>query len=188
MLESSEINSDTLAVKSNSTAFDQSNIIVKILEDTLLDFIKKIIVDEELKKKYTIVLNDEVLDIINKILSKTPNTFNDIEKSIKEVISDGKINSSDIPQLIILVQSIYQVIYTIKNTKFDEVKIVDVTGKIIKFVIRILVEERKIKVDENNKEVFFKQTDLLVDSCVSLLIFPKTIKPKSCLQSIFCFV
>ena len=86
MLESSEINSDTLAVKSNSTVFDQSNIIVKILEDTLLDFIKKIIVDEELKKKYTIVLNDEVLDIINKILLKTPNTFNDIEKSIKEGI------------------------------------------------------------------------------------------------------
>ena len=185
MSESSEINSVTLDIESNSKAVDQSNIIVKIIEENLLDSIKKIIVDEELKKKYTIVLNDEVLDIINKILLKTPNTFNDIEKSIKEVISDAKINSSDIPQLIILVQSIYQVIYTIKKTKFDESKIADIAGKIIKFVIRILVEERKIRVDENDKEVFFKQTDLLIDSCVSLLSFPKKIKPKSCFHSIF---
>ena len=76
-----------------------------------------------------------------------------------------------------------------KNKHINRVKQTKRTDSIITEIYNdILVEERKIKVDENNKEVFFKQTDLLVDSCVSLLIFPKTIKPKSCLQSIFCFV
>jgi hypothetical protein len=169
----------------SKSTIDPSNVIIQVIEETFLEIIKKIIVDEEEKNKYTIILNDDVINIINKIISQIPNKLNDIEKSLKEVIKDGKINVSDIPELIILVQSIYQVLYHVKDIKIDDKKRADITARVLKLLIHILVEERKIKVDKNKKELFYKETDLLIDSCVSLLVFPKIIKSKTCFNSIF---
>jgi len=168
------------------TIFDPSNVFVKIAEETFSEIIKKILLSEADKQKYSFIISTENLDIMNKIISKTPNTFNDIEDSIKEIIKDGKINSNDIPQLIILVQRIYQVLYNIKNYKLDSIKISDITSKILKFIIYILVEKKKIKIEKQNEEEFFRQTNLLIDSCISLLSFPKSIKVKGCWKSIFC--
>lgn len=172
--------------ETKTTTLDPSaNIIVTMIEYSLSDIIKNILLSDEQKKKYSIIIDEENIAIINKVISLTPNTFNDIEKSVKEVIKDGKINTNDIPQLIILVQRIYQVVYEIKNTKFDTTKRAEITSKILKFIIHVLVQERKIKIEKNEEEEFFKQTDLLIDSCVGLLSFPKTIKTKGCLKSLF---
>ena len=161
---------------------DASN---NMIEYNLTDIIKNIFANDEQKNQYSVVFNEEILCIINKILSLTPNTFNDIEISVKEVIKDGKINTNDIPQLIILVQRIYQVIYEIKNTKFDSAKRAEVASNVLKFVIYMLVQERKLIIEKNEEEEFFKKTDLLIDSCVSLLSFSKTIKHKNCLKYFF---
>lgn len=168
-----------------STVDQSANIVVTMIEYSLSDIIKNILLSDEQKKKYSIIINDENIAIINKIISLTPNTFNDIETSVKEIIKDGKINTSDIPQLIILVQRIYQVIYELKNTKFDAIKRAEISSKVLKFIIHVLVEERKIKIQKEDEEKFFKETDILIDSCVSLLSFPKSIKTKKCLKSIF---
>ena len=57
----------------------------------------------------------------------------------------------------------------------------------IKFIIYLLVEERKILITEKNKSIFLHQTNKLIDSCTSLLILPKALKSKSCLRSLFGF-
>jgi hypothetical protein len=48
-----------------------------------------------------------------------------------------------------------------------------------------MVLERKIKVEKENEEEFYKETDILIDSCVSLLSFPKSIKTKGCIKRFF---
>ena len=111
-----------------------------------------------------------------------PKSIDYLEDFGKIIIKDGKINSNDIPQLIILVQRIYQVLYNIKNYKLDSIKISDITSKILKFIIHILVEKKKIKIEKQNEEEFFRQTNLLIDSCISLLSFPKSIKVKGCFR------
>ena len=44
-----------------------------------------------------------------------------------------------------------------------------------------MVEERKIKMDEDKKIAFLIMSDKLIDSCISLLILPKSLKGASCL-------
>lgn len=161
---------------------DASNVVVSIAEKTFIDLIKITLVDEVVKNKISVKLTPEIIDVVNKIISLTPNTLTDIEKAAIEIIKDSKIDSKDIPQLIIVVQRIYQVIYTLKDTKFDTKKRSEVTSSILKFTIHLMVLERKIKVDDDKQADFLKDCDILVDSCVGLLSFPKSLKTKKCFK------
>ena len=182
---------DETSIKSehNVSIKSEHNVSIKSeqigVEETFVEIITKLLLNEELKNKYTIILSNINIDIISKIISQSPYLFNEFEKSIKEIIKDGKINSSDIPQLIILVQQIYQSLYNLKNLKLDSNKRTELTSNIFKFLILILIKERKIIIDENNEENFLKVTYLLIDSCISLLSFSKIIKTKGCVKSIF---
>jgi len=106
------------------------------------------------------------------------NLFREIEKSVCEIMSDGKINSKDIPQLISVVQNVYQVIYSLKiksNERYD------LTTNIIKCFIKVMISEGKIHVDPENQEEFNNEMNALIDSCIGLLKLHKSIKPKKCL-------
>lgn len=155
------------------------------LEKTFVDLVKKSLVDEEIKKKITIQLTPEVTSVINNIISLTPNTLTDIEKATIEIIKDGKIDSKDIPNLIIVVQRIYQFIYSLKNMRFDAKKRADVTCELLKFLIHLLVVGEKIKLDADKQAEFFILTDALIDSCISLLSYSKTLKTKVCFKKLF---
>lgn len=154
---------------------------------TFVDIVKKSLENEEIKKKISITLAPEVTSVINNIISLTPNKLTDIEKATTEIMKDGKIDSKDIPNLIVVVQRIYQFIYSLKNTKFDAKKRAEITGELLKYLIHILVLERKIKIDEDPEKVleFYKQVNSLIDSCISLLSYSKTLKTKGCLKKIF---
>jgi hypothetical protein len=164
---------------------DTSNVILEIAEKTFLTLVNEYLVNQELINKLTIKLSLEDISIISKIISATPDTLNDVEKACNDIIKDGKIDSKDIPQFIVIIQRIYQFIYSSKDIKFDSKKRIEVTSSILKFLIHLLILERKIKINDEQQEEFLKDSDALIDSCVSLLSFSKTIKPKGCLKSIF---
>lgn len=154
---------------------------VDILEvKTLLE----LLVSEEIKKKVNFPLNDNVTDVINKVLKHTPDFLNDIEKTIVEIFKDNKIDSNDVPNLIISLQKLYKLIYKSKDIKLDSKKSAEVCESVLKFIIRVLVEERKIKLDEDKKAAFLELIDKLIESCISLLVFSKIIKTSSCLKKI----
>jgi hypothetical protein len=169
---------------------DASKNMVEVLEKTFKDVIEQsltslIIRNDLLKIKLD--LNPELIDIIKKILSVSPECFNDLEKAFGEIIKDGKIDSKDIPQFIIVVQKIYQVIYNLKDKKIDSKKRSQITADIFKFLIFLLVLEKKIKIDEEPEKIqeFYTQVGILIDSCIGLLSFPKSLKTKGCLKKIF---
>lgn len=159
--------------------------IVNITPLTFIEIVKSTLLNEETKNKISIKLTPEIINIINKIISLTPDTLNDIEKAAIEIIKDGKIDTNDIPQFIIVVQKIYQIVYNIKDIKIDAKKRSEFTATFLKFVIHLLVQERKIKIDNDKQEEFLKSCDILIDSCVGLLSFPKSLKTKGCLKKFF---
>ena len=177
----SDVTEPTITSPSEPT----TNIVSNILEQTFIDLVKKSLENEETKKKIAIPITPEVISIINSIISLTPNTLTDIERSTIEIIKDGKIDSKDIPNLIIVIQSLYQFIYSLKNTKFDAKKRADVTSSSLKYIFHLLVLERKIKIDEDKQSEFFTQMDALIDSCISLLSYSKNLKTKGCFKKIF---
>ena len=164
---------------------DSTNIVVSIIEETFIDIVKKSLENEDMKKKISIQLTPEVTSVINNIISLTPNTLTDIEKSVIEIIKDNKIDSKDVPNLIVVIQRIYQFIYSLKNVKFDDKKRSEITSTSLKYLIHLLVLERKIKIEDVKQVEFFTLTDTLIDSCVDLLSYSKSLKTKGCFKKLF---
>lgn len=169
----------------NVNNIDASNVILEIAEKTFLILVNESLSREDLKNNLSIKLSSDDISAISKIISTTPDTLNDIEKSCNDIIKDGKIDSKDIPQFIVIIQRVYQFIYSIKDNKFDSKKRMEITSSILKFLVHLLILEKKIKINDEQQEEFLKDSDALIDACVSLLSFPKSIKSKGCLKRIF---
>jgi|LakMenEpi03Aug12_release.lakeMendotaPanAssembly.Ray.scaffolds.fasta_scaffold578321_1 hypothetical protein len=178
--------SDSVSTEVPTT--DASNVVVEVIEKTFIDIVEKsltsLIIRDKLMKTQ-VNLTPELIEIIKKILSATPECFNDIEKAVNEIIKDGKIDSKDIPQFIVVVQKLYQIIYSLKDAKFDAKKRSEFTASVLKFIVHLLVIERKIKIDEDKEAQFLTDCDALIDACIGLLSFPKSIKTKGCLKKLF---
>ena len=136
------------------------------------------------KTKTNIQLDDKTKSIITKILQFSPGFLSEIESVLIEIVKDNKIDSNDVPNLILLVQKLYELIYKAKNIRLDGEKTAELCGTLLKFMVHKLVEERKIKIDEANQDAFLALADKLIDSCISLLSFPKLVKGAGCLKKI----
>jgi len=166
----------TKAVVEEVTKITQ--VMSKPLSDLFLDFIKK-------SNDSKIVLSKEYIDILKKIINVTPTFLDDIEKSLLEVVKDGKIDSNDVPHLILLIQKLYETIYRIKDLKLDSKTITVICAEALKSISYFLITERRIKIQEENATLFLEQINTLIDSCVGLLSFSKTIKVKGCFDLLF---
>ena len=94
----------------------------------------------------------------------------DIYKSILEILKDGKIDSKDIPQFIILIERIHKFTISYKGGHYSSENKIKLTEIFIKFLFRGLVEKGIIGVPERNDELI-KEIDALIDSCIKLLNF-----------------
>lgn len=155
-------------------------VVTKTLSELFLDIIKNGLLNKDIK----IVLSKEATDIIIKIINITPNFLDDVEKSLLSVIKDGKIDSNDLPHLVILIQKLYEIVYSIKEVKLDGKKRAVICAEILKLLCHYLIIERRIQIDSDIQSAFLEQIDKLIDSCVGLLSFSKSIKPKGCLKFI----
>jgi len=141
------------------------------------------IIDEEIKLK-ALVLNKDYVDVINILVKKTPTLFNDIEKSIYEIMKDGKVDSNDIPHLIKIIQKLYESIFNLKGVKLSNEKQTAICSELLKNVFKIMIKERKIKLELNKQEQFLEQFNKLIESCAGLLSFQKILKSRGCFS---CF-
>ena len=153
----------------------------KKLSKIFLDNIK----NGNLNKDIKIVLTTEVTDIIIKIIDLSPDFLDDIEKPLLKIVKDNNIDSNDLPQLILLIQKLYQIIYSNKINKINSKKIPLVCGQILKFICHFLILDERIKINETHTVIVIELINKLIDSCVGLLSFPKNIKVKRCFSSLF---
>ena len=160
----------------------KEDIIEKMVIKSLVDILSKKINDENIK----IDLSKESIAIIAKIIKASPDFLDDIEKSMVEIIKDNKIDSNDIPNLISVIQKLYELIYKNKDIKLDNNKCAEISSSVLKFIIHTLILERKIKINEENQVVILALIDKLIDSCINLISFQNSIKVKGFCKSIFC--
>jgi len=142
------------------------------------------LVKEEIKQK-THILNKEYIDILNSLVNKSPNLLNDIEKAMFEIMKDGKIDSNDIPYLITIIQKLYEFMFSLKIGKITTEKRAAICAEIIKFIVHVLIKERRIKVDPNKQDVFLSQFNTLMDSCISLLSLQSELLSRGCCSCFF---
>ena len=142
------------------------------------------LVKEEIKQKAHI-LNKEYIDILNSLVGKSPKLLNDIEHAMFEITKDGKIDSNDIPFLITIIQKLYEFMFSLKIGKMPTEKRAAICAEIIKFVVVVLIKERRIKVDVNKQDAFIAQINVLMDSCVSLLSLQSTLLSRGCCSCFF---
>jgi len=151
---------------------------------SLSQLIESSIIMIETKNSVGIRLTPEIVTIIYKLLELTIdiNIFDDLESLIFGIIKDNRINAKEVPELIIIIQKLYQTIYSlkIKNIKINSNYCAIITSVCLKYIYHLLVFKNKIILDENEKSNFLRETDELIDSCISLLKFPKAIKVKKC--------
>tara|TARA_B110000285_G_C15124399_1_gene619240 strand:+ start:1721 stop:2341 length:621 start_codon:yes stop_codon:yes gene_type:complete len=160
---------------------------IDIVEETVIELLKQSIADADFENKFQLTLDNDVVDMFHKIMASSPNAFVDIQKSLNSVVLDGKINSEDIPQLIVLVKGLYQTIVAVKNVKVSASKMTELVGGVIKIAFHVLVKKDKINLAEDKQDAFLYQFDELLDSCVSLLSFTASIKPVGCFKKLFNF-
>jgi hypothetical protein len=149
-----------------------------IIEETLSSLLIKDIIRTD--------YNDDLIDIINKMLDISPDIFNSNEIILYEIVKDGEINTQDIPLFIMLIQTNYQIIYKLKNVKMCAKQRMKVTGYILKHLIHLLVLLDRIKIHQDKQYIFLKSCDSLIVACIELLISSKIIKPKKFLNLFSC--
>ena len=162
---------------------------VDLINESLVDIFLNIIKNYDEKNKDSnnyfnkigVQINNETIDLVHKMISKTPTLLNEIENVILEVIKDNKIDASDIPKFILIVQILYERIFNQKEFQLDTKKRTEFCATILKFIVHTLIEERKIIIEDENKKVFLIQLDNLIDSCMNLLSFSHVLEnPKEC--------
>jgi hypothetical protein len=127
--------------------------------------------------KMNIPLSKETIEVAEKIITKTPTLLNEVENLLVEVIKDNKIDSNDIPKFILIIQILYERIFNQKDLHIDNSKRSEICSKILKLFINILIEERKVIVDDDKKKEFLLHIITLSDSCINLLNFSNILDP-----------
>ena len=162
-----------------------SNIIETIKEPKSVVLLLLNVLSSEIRiTKINFVLTDDITEVLYKLIYFSPEFLNEIDKLANEIIKDNKIDSNDIPNLILLIKKLYELIYKLKDIKFDDAKKVEICSSILKFLIRFLIEERKVNIKSENKEIILELIDTLIDSCISLIHFSGNIKKNGCLSCV----
>ena len=114
--------------------------------------------------------------------------FSDVEISLNKIILDNKIDTKDIPEIILLVAKVYEIITTDTkvSTKFDPYELIKT---ILNIVFTLYIETNKVQNKQLATELL-KIIDVSIDLIKLKSINLPKIGPKiGCLHSIFkCFI
>ena len=149
--------------------------IIKSFTDLLIEKLN----NESLKDTLKINIDSETKNIIFSIIKNNPEYFSDIEKLTGTIVADGKVDSNDIPNIIILIEKLYESLSMLKDVKIQKGKIVEFCSSILKFLIHYMVAERKIEINSDVESMFLEQFDKLIDSCMNLITLAKMVKKQS---------
>lgn len=134
----------------------------------LIDSILSVMNSEELQKKYSLEITPQIKTIL---ISLTNNKvyFSNIQNTVKEIVKDDKIDTQDIPNIILLISELYPLVLqlNIKNITSE------MCGNILKFIIHILINDDIVKVQDKPKLIL--TIDNIINSCVVLVNLEKSL-------------
>ena len=159
------------------TVTDMADSLSRTAAKTLADLIAEAV---NSKKYMKVILSKNASNMLLSIVSSSPQALDNIKHSLMEVISDGKIDSNDIPHFISIIQNLYEIVNSIREFNFDTQAKATICAEVLKFISHFLILDEQIPVAEPMRDIFINQIDCLIDSCVSLLSFQSVISIKGC--------
>lgn len=172
-MESQDISLNVPNKTDVSDCSTNSDLSLNLVQNLLVTLIQSKLVDSELAVK--IKLNPEALKILNLVLSKCPEVINSMGSHIKKIMGDQVINSSDIPEILLLVQEVL-------NTNVKSLNKIKVTREqviqMVKNIFIILIESNEIKTTPETKQSCLALLDLSIKLLESKVNVQKVIKCK----------
>jgi hypothetical protein len=159
------------------TVTDMADSLSRTAAKTLADLIAEAV---NSKKYMKVILSKNASNMLLSIVSSSPQALDNIKHSLMEVISDGKIDSNDIPHFISIIQNLYEIVNSIREFNFDTQAKATICAEVLKFISHFLILDEQIPVAEPMRDIFINQIDCLIDSCVSLLSFQSVLSIKGC--------
>jgi hypothetical protein len=159
------------------TVTDMADSLSRTAAKTLADLIAEAV---NSKKYMKVILSKNASNMLLSIVSSSPQALDNIKHALMEVISDGKIDSNDIPHFISIIQNLYEIVNSIREFNFDTQAKATICAEVLKFISHFLILDEQIPVAEAYRDIFINQIDCLIDSCVSLLSFQSVINIKGC--------
>ena len=113
--------------------------------------------------------------IIEQVIKNSPEFIREFGCIITDIVKDNQIDAKDIPQLMTLVQKMYNLVN--HKIELDADTVADACGELIKAVIGILVDDKIICVDDN----IINLLDTLIDTSIGLIRSPPK-KNRCCIK------
>lgn len=141
---------------------------------SLLNLLIIISVRPDMQEKYG--LKPELVKTLQLIIQNNSSFFFKIEESFKKILEDNKIDSDDVPELMSLFSSVYELLFSLK-LKTRTIEMSNICGELIKLTFNIMLTESLIIFETvaGNEETL-KTFNALVDSSISLIKLSKTVK------------
>ena len=136
-------------------------------------FLNKLLEFELNKVTSSIQLSEKEISIIRLLVSNTPDTLLNIKTCILEIIKDGKIDASDIPQFITIIKDVYTLFH--KNTQINVENISSTIGPVIKYIVHIILAIYSL-----NNPLLVNCCDNLVNSCMEMIDLQSSFITKRC--------
>ena len=136
----------------------------EVVEDiiTLSELVTLLISNEKDLERFGFSIPTEVKDVIEKLMEHD-SYFDCVEKILKEIIHDNKIDVKDVPKIMLLLANLHSLL-KIKKIKFDEM----LCGDVLKFLIELAIKEKVIPIGEEDLELL-RNIFEIVDTSVKLL-------------------
>lgn len=142
----------------------QTSSTVEVVEDvkTLAHLLSLLLSDKKGLERLGFTIPSEVKTVIQKLMEHD-SYFDSVEKLMKEIVHDNKIDAKDVPKIMILLVDLHTLLKTNK-IEFNEA----LCGDVIKFLFELALKEKLIPVGEEDLELLRCLFDI-VDTSVKLL-------------------
>jgi hypothetical protein len=160
-----------------------NDLIIEITKITFSQIVESFLNENKLHT-LSIPVSPEIQKYLLLLCKEKSCFFSDVEISLNKIILDNKIDTKDIPEIILLVAKVYEIITT--DTKVDsKVDPYELIKTILNMVFTLYIETNKVQ----NKQL---ATELLkiIDVSIDLIKLKSINLPKiGCLHSMFkCFI
>lgn len=118
-----------------------STIEKSIIVNTFVQTLQLILESSDLSK-YSVQLNPELIKLLLNVLKSNPEYFNSLESTLLVILNSGKIDISSIPNIIILIKELYQILYNLNVQDIKKGLNISSCELILKFVINVVLEDK----------------------------------------------
>jgi hypothetical protein len=147
----------------------------EVIKLSLIQLLDNIINNKQDKDNDEIILSPNLQKYILLIIKENPKIFMDVEVSMENIIKDGKIDIKDIPDLLVIISKLYEILHHFKDN-FKNENMYEFVKTLLNIVFMVYMDEH----DVENKTLF-QNMQTLVSSAIDLIKLQQTLKKsKSC--------